>query len=173
MNLAVAYNPNSNIFVRVWDHAALGLKKDIGNREQTPPNLIEKAGNGILYIANLVPRSVKALCKSFQDPRVVTVALTAIALLATSFAFYPVPTALWTKAACHAAARLIHQIPLWAVKFSAYIATCAGIVGAGLRAGGRFNNAALMKEFYHLPQNFPHNPARLYASEIAQFSTTT
>lgn len=173
MSLDVKYNPERNVFYRIWDHTNLGLRKNIGDRTNTPRNIVEKGGDGMLWTVGLLPRAVKAIAKSFQDPRVLTVVLTALALFATSLAFYPVTTILATKATWTFGVRLITQIPFWAVKFSAYLATCATIIGAGLRAGGRFNNAALMKEYYDIPSSYPNNPARLYASEIMQVRTVT
>ena len=168
MNSPTVYNPDKNIFIRIWDHASLGLASNIGNREKHPPNLIEKSGDAVLWTVGLVPRAIEAVSKSLQDPRVVTIALTAFALLSVSLLFYPTSTFAISKLAYLSAIKVIHQVPFWAVKFSVYIGICASIIGAGLRAGGRFNNANLMKEFYNLPSDYPHNPARLYAEEIAQ-----
>lgn len=160
------YHPERNAIYRILDHAKLGLSKEIGDRSNCPRNIVEKSGDGILWTLDLLPRAVKALGKSFQDPRVVTVALTALGLFAATLVFYPTMTVAATKATCIAIYHLVKHVPLWAVKLSAYIATCANIIGAGLRAGGRFNNAALMKEFYNIPSDYPHNPSRLYVDEI-------
>lgn len=159
------YYANSNIFSRFIDHTAFATAKNLGD-ERAPSNFIEKAGNGILKATGLLPKAVKAVGKSFKDPRVVTIALTALALLVASFAFYPTTTYLATKAACIFAAELIKVIPFWAVKLSAYILTCSTIVGFGLRAEGRFTNANLMKQFYGLPEDFPKNPAYMSNSDI-------
>lgn len=172
MSIDYKYNSESNIFFRIWDHAAMGLAKDIGDRQTTPCNIVEKAGDGILWTLGTAPRAIKAVVKSFQDPRVVTIALTALALIATSLIFYPATTVAAASCTFTAIATAIKWVPLWAVKFSAYLATCATIVGAGLRAGGRFNNKALMKEFYNL-QEYPGNPSRLYAFEIADLQRTS
>lgn len=166
MSLNFKHNPEKNIFYRIWDHTAFGLCPHIGKREKTPRNIVEKGGDAVLWTVGLVPRAIKALVKSFQDPRVVTIVLTAFALLAASLIFYPLTTITVTKVAFTTAIHLIKHIPLWAVKFSAYLATCATIIGAGLRAGGRFNNKELMKDYYNLP-DYPKNPSRLYSFEIA------
>ena len=171
MSLKSNYNPSSTFMVRIWNHASFGLNKDIGNREKYPANIAEKAGNAILWTVGIIPRSIKFVAKSFQDPRITTIALTALALLIVSFLFYPAITFLKTKVVYVAAMSLIKQVPFWAVKFSAYVATCASIIGAGLRAGGRFNNAPLMKEFYGLSEEYPNNPSRLFAHEIAERQT--
>lgn len=168
MGIDRTYNPERNVIYRILDHAKVGLSKDIGDRKNCPRNIVEKSGDGVLWTLGLLPRGVKALGKSFQDPRVVTVALTALGLFTATLVFYPAMTAAATKAACIAIIHLVKHVPFWAVKLSTYIATCATIIGAGLRAGGRFNNAALMKEFYNMPADYPRNPSRLYVSEIVK-----
>lgn len=173
MSINIKYNPNSAIHLRIWDHAALGLKKNIGDRKETPRNIVEKGGDAILWTTGLLTRAVKELGKSLQDPRVVTVLLTVFALFLTTLIFYPTPTITAVKASYAFAAKLIVQIPFWAVKFSAYILTCATILGAGLRAGGRFSNRELMNEFKGLPKDYPHNPARLYPSEVLKIQNSS
>jgi hypothetical protein len=159
------YHADNHLFSRFLNHAHFGITRDLGD-ERAQPNAIEKAGNGILKITGMLPKSIKAIGKAFKDPRVVTVALTVIALLTTSFAFYPTTTYLASKAICTFAATLIKQIPFWAVRMSAYLMTCTAIVGFGLRAEGRFTNAPLMKQFYGLPETFPRNPAYMSNSEL-------
>lgn len=159
------YYEKGHIFARFLDHASFAMAKNLGP-DRKDPNIIEKMGNGILKVTGMIPKSIKYIGKSFKDPRVVTVALTALALLSASFGFYPTTTWLATKAAYTFVAKLIAQIPFWAVKLSAYIATCSMIVGHGLRAEGRFTNSDLMKQFYGLPEDFPKNPAYMSNSEI-------
>lgn len=166
MNIEKNYHPDSNLLYRIWDHASFGLKKDIGNRENTPPNLIEKLGDVTLWTVGLIPRSVSAIGKTFKDPRIATIVFTAIGLFVASLVFYPVTTFALSKVTVIAASNLIAQVPFWAVKLSAYIAICATIIGAGLRAEGRFINADLMKEFYRLPTDFPYNPSRFNPKEL-------
>lgn len=167
MSINKTYNPNNQLLYRIRDHVAFGLSKDIGDREEHPRNVAEKVGDAILWTVDLIPRSMKAIGKSFQDPRVVTIALTALGLFATSLIFYPATTLIASKLVITAASNLLCQVPFWAVKFSTYLTICSSIIGAGLRAGGRFNNASLMNDFYRIPANHSQHPARLYAYEIA------
>lgn len=166
MNIEKNYHPDSNLLYRIWDHASFGLKKEIGNRENAPPNLIEKVGDATLWTVGLIPRSINAISKTFKDPRIATIVFTALGLFVTSLLFYPVTTFALTRVALMTTSNLMAQIPFWAVKLSTYMTICATIIGAGLRAEGRFTNADLMKEFYRLPGDFPYNPSRFNPKEI-------
>ena len=163
--LTQKYYANDQLIARFINHANFATAKYLGD-ERAPSNIVEKVGNGILKAASLLPKGLKAIGKAFKDPRVVTIALTVLALLAVSFAFYPSTTYLATKAVCLFIGEMIKHIPFWAVKLSAYILTCSSIIGFGLRAEGRFTNSDLMKQFYGLPENFPKNPAYMSNSEI-------
>lgn len=165
MTINKTYNADGHVFARFFNQAQFGLAKKLGD-ERPAANILEKAGNGVLYITGQVPRCVKKIVKSLQDPRVVTLLLTAVALTAVSFAFYPTASLLATKAAYTFVAKLVVQIPVWAVRLSAYILTCSTIVGYSLRAQGRFCNTELMKQYYGLPVDFPKNPAYMTHSEI-------
>lgn len=165
--MPVTYNCESVFTQRFIDQGAFALTGNSGSRggENCPPNLVEKAGNGILFITGSVPRSVNWLGKQFQDPRVLTVVFTALALVATSFIFYPIITASITKTVTVFIGKQLAQIPLWTIRLAAYIITCTTILGYGARAGGRFANNELMKEFYGLP-NYQGNPCQLSNEEI-------
>jgi hypothetical protein len=165
------FNASNSLPTRFFDHAKLGLSKrvELQNKEyQHRSNLIEKAGNGLLHIVGTLPRSIKWVGRQFQDPRVVTVALTVSALFLATLSFYPAVTIVATKAAFTAIHLMLSQIPLWGVKLSAYVLTCTAITGFGARATGRFANADLMKAFYGLPQAHPGNPANMTIHEIRQ-----
>jgi hypothetical protein len=135
------YQENSNIFQRFGYHVVLGLKKNLGDREQCKKNILEKIGDVGLYSIEELPKKIWA---GMKDPRIVTLALTALALIAASFVFYPVTSLLLAKAAI----ALIPFPPLWALKFAAYILTVTTIVSASCRAQGRFWNSQLMEQFY-------------------------
>lgn len=135
------YNENGNLFQRFGYHAVLGLKKNVGNRENCPKNILEKIGDLGLWSLEVLPGKIWS---GLKDPRVVTLALTAIALIAVSFAFYPATSLLYAKIAIAA----IPCPPLWAVRFAAYILTVNTILAAACRAQGRFWNSALMQRFY-------------------------
>jgi hypothetical protein len=79
-----------------------------------------------------------------KDPKVVTLALTAFAILAASFAFYPITTYVTIKAGI----ALLPAVPLWTIRFAAYIATVGTIIATAMRAEGRFLNTELMNNFY-------------------------
>lgn len=172
MSLVKGYDPTSNICYRIRDHLVLGLSSDIGDRKGISRNHFEKGGDTILWTVGLVPKAVKAFGKSFQDPRVITVALTALALFTNSMVFYPTITLSVAKATYINLLSLNQYVPLWSVKLATYLTICASMIGAGLRAGGRFGNAELMKEFYNIPSGYPQHPARLYASEIKDIVKT-
>lgn len=135
----VAYHQNGWLGTRFANHFVLGVKEDIGAH---PKNILEKMGDHGLWIVEKFPAK---LWEVMKDPKVVTVALTAFALLATSFAFYPGITYMTVKSAL----AVLPQIPLWAVRFSAYISTVGLILATAMRAEGRFLNKDLMDKFYH------------------------
>lgn len=133
------YNAHASLGQRFQYHIVLGLKRDIGNRTDCDKNILEKIGDSGLIVIENLPRIVY---KITHDPKVITVALTALALVATSFLFYPATTFLTVKTA------LIIIPPLWAVRLAGYIATVELILAGACRAEGRFLNTALMKKFY-------------------------
>lgn len=100
-------------------------------------NLCEKAGDALTWHVNGLSHKVWAFCK---DPRVVTVALTALAMLAVSFAFYPATTALYASKAITLIAPYFKS---WAVKLAIFIATQVYLFGLGVRAIGRFSDATV------------------------------
>lgn len=167
----MSFNINNSLPARFFDHAKLGLSKQVQLQDDQyvhRPNLIEKSGNGLLFIVGSLPRTVKWIGRQFQDPRVVTIALTASALFLTTLAFYPATGIAAVKATITALQLLLSHIPLWSVKFSGYILICATITGMGARATGRFANSELMKAFYGLPKEHPGNPANMTIHEIRE-----
>lgn len=135
---SVPYSTEHSIAVRFYNHACLGLQKNI----QAPNrNLMERIGDAGLWPLENIPRMALDV---FKEPRVVTVALTSLAMLADSYGFYPVETTVWVKAAW----ALLPSVPFWAVKFSSYICTVEIISSYGLRAEGRFTDKKLMDQFY-------------------------
>ncbi len=142
------YQANAFLGRRFAEHVVLGLKKNIGDRELYPKNLLEKIGDAGLWVVEDLPGK---LWRGLKDPRVVTLGLTALALLGASFAFYPITTLALVKTAV----ALIPLPPLWAVKFSAYIFTVGLIISGAARAQGRFFNTALMEAFYGRPKQVP------------------
>jgi hypothetical protein len=133
------YQAHTSLRQRFQYHVALGLKKNIGDRTDCHKNIFEKIGDlGLIFIEN-TPRIVSKLV---HDPKIVTIALTALALIAASFLFYPVTTFLTLKTA------VILIPPLWTVRLAGYIVTIELILASACRAEGRFSNTSLMKKFY-------------------------
>ena len=141
INTVVPYDPTQNIVTRFKYHVNLGLFREIGSRKACPKNWLEKIGDYGLWFVEDLPRKISLF---IRDPRVATIAITALALLAASFVFYPITTIFYIKAAFH----LLPEIPFWAVKFSAYVFVVETILASSCRAQGRFWNKALMEEFY-------------------------
>lgn len=142
--LNVQYNSNYSLPSRFISHFILGVKTNIRTQEDEhaiPKNLCERTGDLYLWTVEHLPRHI---WNGLKEPRVVTIVLTTFALIATSFAFYPVTTALMMKIAI----ATIPCPPLWAVKFALYLHTCSLIVSTALRAEGRFTNRQLMESFY-------------------------
>lgn len=136
--LNVSYHEESFLIVRFFKHFSLGVKPDIGDHER---NIIEKVGDAGLWFVEELPRKVVRFC---HDPKVVTIALTALALIAVTVGFYPITT----YTTINAVILLLPVIPFWAAKFSVYIATVGLILSTSMRAMGRFVNSDLMNTFY-------------------------
>lgn len=165
------FNADKGLHIRFFNHAQLGLAADVqlqNKNYQHQPNTIEKVGNGVLLVLGTLPRSVKWVGRQFQDPRVVTVALTASALFLTTLAFYPAVGIAAINTTLTTIQLLLGNIPWWSVKFAGYLLVCSTITGYGVRATGRFANADLMKAFYGLPQDYRGNPANMTIREIRE-----
>lgn len=164
----MSFNADAAMPTRFLSHAYLGVRPKVIFTEhyEHKANLVEKAGNGLLYAVGSLPRAVKWVGRQFQDPRVVTVALTTLALFAATISFYPAAATAALTTTFLAVKLLVTSIPLWSVRLAGYILTCSTIVGYGLRAGGRFANEQLMKTFYGLPETFKGNPSYLTINEI-------
>jgi len=99
----------------------------------------EKFADAMLYSSEVLPYKITNFMK---DPRVVTLQVTSLAILAVSLAFYPAKTPEVLKSAWN----LIPKPPMWAVKFSAYLATVETILGYTVRAESRFCNTDLTNQ---------------------------
>lgn len=135
---AITCSPDSNIMIRFINHARLGLNREV---QEHHSNLIEKMGNLGLWPLENLPRITRDV---ITDPRVVTLMMTASAMLADSYCFYPEDTSAFVKAAW----ALLPTIPFWAVKFAGYVSSIEVIGSYGMRAEGRFTNRELMDRFY-------------------------
>lgn len=166
MTTNVAYHNNYNMLVRFIDHAKIGLYDDIG-AERPSANLIENAGELLIYTSKIPYRTLKAVAKKVEDPRYVTVGLTALALAANSYGFYPERTQQVAEHAIEVVADLIKDINIQEKAWlGSYLFTCTGILGYGTRAEGRFLNTDLMKAFYGVNKDVKSNPAGMSNAEI-------
>lgn len=134
----VQYSSNSYMPTRFISHARLGLQRDIVEHE---PNLLEKTGNLALWFVDNLPRKI---WHGIKDPRVLTVAFTALALFADTYVFYSEHTKKFMKEVV----KFFEKIPLEYVKLGAYIVSVETILGYSFRAQGRFMNKELMEAFY-------------------------
>jgi len=132
------------------NHAKLAFNRSAGCKNEgqeafrtsIEKNRLEKIGNVMTWH---ITDGVRKVFRAAKDPRVLTVALTALAMVAASFIFYPATTYLAVKATFV----FLGKYAPWAVmKFSIYAATLLGILGTGVRTLGRFANKTLMNHFY-------------------------
>jgi len=97
---------------------------------------IERAGQ--FLVKNVASWPVH-IFKFATDRRVLTIAFAALALVATSFAFYPAMTTL----VLHKAVVLISKIVIGeSIKFGLWSWACTSIIAIAARAFGRFDNKA-------------------------------
>lgn len=136
----MAYNPGRAGVVHFVQHALYGLKSNI-DRYDNPKNFLEKLGDFGLWSLEKFPGKLWAL---MEEPRWITLALTAIALATVSFGFYPKQTTDLTKLAFQ-----VIPTPSFAhLKFAAYLFSVGNILSASARAYGRFSNENLMLSWY-------------------------
>lgn len=162
---SVTYRIHDNMFVRFVDHLKLGLSSNIG-ANRTEANRAEKAGNQLLKIAELPIHAAKGVARKMQDPRYVTVALTALALLGNSALFYPTETKQLVDRVVTEVQKILEHVDLakW-IRCGAFATSTIAIAGYGLRAEGRWTNTELMKNFYGTLK-VEENPAGMWHSEI-------
>jgi len=127
-------------------NAAASTLEKRQDREAIAKNRLEKVGDGMLWHVTHLPKKISKAC---HDPRVLTVALTAMGMLTVQFAFYP--SASW--AATLTCKRFITNYVSWktikdSTWFATYLASMFAVTGTGTRALGRFVNKDLMDHFY-------------------------
>jgi hypothetical protein len=128
-----------------FSHTKLALTGNPAQYGDYHKNLTEKLGNLLLYPSLNLP---KGLINALYNPKVLTVAFTALALIGVQFAFYPITSALLLeKALVLISAYITPEI----AKLAAYVFIQTAIVGLGTRAMGRFTNEGLMNKFYGVP----------------------
>lgn len=135
------YNENDFLLYHFYQHAVFGLSKDIPRFDEDK-NYLEKAGDvGLWCLENLPSKLVSVM----KNPSWLTVVITNLALIATSFAFYPKETKEFMKA-------VWVKLPVPSqetIKFAAYLVIVANIISFSMRALGRFQNSDLMNKWYH------------------------
>ena len=127
-------------FVNNFFYAWKNDLDDFKNRENTSKNVLECVGE---LLSSHVTKLPKYIIKILKNPKVITVALTELSMLAVKTAFYPAITARVTKSAILV---LSSYIKPWAVKMALYISTQSYLLGMGLRSLGRFSNQELMNK---------------------------
>lgn len=124
-------------------HAIYGIKSlSETDHHQADKNFIEKMGDAGLWFIEKFPGKMGRVVK---DPRIVTLALTALALYGNSYLFYPEKT---MELTARYLMRLMFHIPDWAPKFACYISINGLIISLALRAEGRFINPIFVKNFF-------------------------
>ena len=143
-----SYTRDAFLPKRFYEHLKFAWFKHIyrGEAQSTEPikqHFLEKVGNGLLWIHEEFP---KKIWHGLKNPQVITIALTLAALYLQTLAFYPKVTReltmrslIWIK----------NAIPLYAVKFAAYIVSVAFTLGHSARALGRTRNTDLTNLFYN------------------------
>lgn len=119
------------------DSARFGLSHDIVRPTDNKKNVCEKLGDAGLWATETFPGKVWNV---ISDPRVVSVALCALALGGISYLFYPSLT-------MNTANSLLGRITLPTseqLKLALTVVLSINIVAATLRALGRFTNAELV-----------------------------
>lgn len=127
------YNP-----LRFCNLAYHGLKATPAIPHQK--NIVEKAGDGILYVPEHLPRTVKQIA---TNPQIIVISLCASALLTNSYLHYPEATiAAVTATAAYLGLREITWEQVKKVgKFSTWSIGNILIMGASARAGGRLTES--------------------------------
>lgn len=115
---------------------------DINKRKAIKSNFLEKTGD--LMIWSITGGLIK-LVRFWKDPRALTVALTALASVTNTFAFYPQESIQASRQALEFVAK---NLPFHRVKLASYLFTMLIITGTGVRMLGRVTNTELLSHFY-------------------------
>jgi hypothetical protein len=125
------------------NHARMAFTSDpeLLSGKDYKQNRLERVGRLLICVTQLPKKAWHAL----HNPKVITVAFTALAMISVQFAFYPTASYLATKAICMF---IVQHIPAYAVKISVYVFTQINVLGFGIRAFGRFSNDELMNNWH-------------------------
>jgi len=121
-----AYNPNS--YFKLFYLAYEGMRPTASRVHQE--NLIEKIGNGILYIPENLPRQIKRIC---TNPQAITTAIFVAAHFGNSYLFYPKATVDTVRIVGSYLPGMTEEM----LRFIIWLAGSAGITGYCARSGGR------------------------------------
>jgi uncharacterized membrane protein YhdT len=128
MSATTSYNPNSFILKRFVSLAWEGVKPEATIAHDK--NIVEKMGDGLLYIPENLPRVIKNVC---TNPQVLTIAAFAAAHLANSYGFYPTQT----KEVVRVIRAYLPEITEGMIRFGGWFSTSSLITGICARIGGR------------------------------------
>lgn len=106
------------------------------------PHLLEKIGGKLTWCVTQMP---KKIWSALHNPKVITVALTVLAMTTVQFAFYHRITYIAIRTVC---VFIVTRIPAHIAKLSIYAITQMNVLGFGIRAFGRFSNVELMNNWY-------------------------
>lgn len=147
----IGYNVNYSATQKFIDHLKFLLPLDIARtineaNAPIPPNWLETLGNkGVSWVPS-IPHAYEWVDQSLRDPRVLTIAISALSLIAIQFMFYPVAT---LKTAIRFQNFAIERIPGYdVIKFWSYMAWIEICFSLSLRATGRLYNKTLRENFY-------------------------
>lgn len=132
--------------VRFANHFRMLTQDDPGAHDE---NALEKIGDLLAYPSVHLPGLIRRACK---DPRVLTVALGALAMLADSYLFYPKETHECIKQAI----TYLNFITLERARFAGWVGSLYQIAAVTTRALGRAFNSEYMDQFYQSGQEQQH-----------------
>ncbi len=128
------YRSEDAIGKRFFNLAAIAACKENGYNYKK--NQGEEFAEAMLYPREVLPYKIT---KFLKDPRVVTLQVASLAMLAVSWVYYPTKTPEILREAWN----LVPKPPMWAVKFSSYLLSVETILGYTVRAESRFCNTDL------------------------------
>lgn len=104
-------------------------------------SFLESIGGAMVWHIYVLPRVIRDF---FKSPIIAVIALTALAMIAVQFAFYPVVSYLALK---HFVVWAMSYITLSAIRFGSWFLIEFTILGFGIRSLGRVSNEKLVKEY--------------------------
>lgn len=139
-----------SFFPRFWAFSiAYSFRDKEGNSFIYEKNTLEKAGH---FLRLGVGMATNTLFREIRNP-IMIIALTALALLGVSIAFYPATALNVIASVCP----ILLKTKPWMARFALYLLCQSTILGIGLRTLGRLNNDLLVKAWKDgtLEANYP------------------